>query len=383
MIVDELLTYATYHLNNSTLENIKKLIINFYTAEEILTSKKVLWEAFGNYLETFTDRKTTERRTSEEANLDDVLKALINLDSKNVIFEFVSKDLHRLPNRSPEELNVTSMLERISNLEDNFRRSNDTLSYCSLYISDLESLKKSENKIQLLENKVQEHGVALADIVAREKILQHDQEENINGIHLNTTDSDSNWVDLDSDDDNGPRYIYDKHIVNKKTKKNTIKRKKRKNIYPKNSIELKSNRQVLDYRNNLCDKNSNYSSTNYYNNYQFKENIERVRLEGAPPKIKHLYIGNVDIGTEKTIRDYIWEGGLDCIDVNKVSRDSSSLKSFKLTVTADNYHFLLRSNTFWPPNVVIKPWIDFKSKQHYKNKEFFNSKFRFTNDGRV
>ena len=84
-------------------------MLDFYTSDEILTAKKLLWDVYGNFLENFTDRRTTDNRTAEDANLNDILIALINLDAKNVTTEFVAKDLHRVPKRAPEELNPFSL----------------------------------------------------------------------------------------------------------------------------------------------------------------------------------------------------------------------------------------------------------------------------------
>ena len=109
MILNELLTYATSYRSNNAIENIKKLMLDFYTSDEILTAKKLLWDVYGNFLENFTDRRTTDNRTAEDANLNDILIALINLDAKNVTTEFVAKDLHRVPKRAPEELNPFSL----------------------------------------------------------------------------------------------------------------------------------------------------------------------------------------------------------------------------------------------------------------------------------
>ena len=42
MHINELLTYIIHYINNSTINNIKKVIINFYNCEEILLAKKTI-----------------------------------------------------------------------------------------------------------------------------------------------------------------------------------------------------------------------------------------------------------------------------------------------------------------------------------------------------
>ena len=59
--------------------------------------------------------------------MDDILKALTDLDSDGVTIEFVSRDLNRIPRFDPEELNLTFLLERVSSLEKKVREHDDVL----------------------------------------------------------------------------------------------------------------------------------------------------------------------------------------------------------------------------------------------------------------
>ena len=385
MIVNELLTYAKYYINNSTFENLKKLMLSFYTPEEILIAKRLLWEVCGNHLDNLTERKTTDKRTSEDANLNDLLSALIAIDANNVTTEFVAKDLLRLPKRAPEELNVTSLLERIVNLEDAVNRSEETLSHHTVQISELSLVKNCTNKLNILENKVQEHGIALADIIAKEKIIDQNHNSNLqfddNEVR---SDSDIDWIDLDRNDNDKPCYIYQKFIQKNRNKRRKTERKKKisNDINNRDSVNsscnwLQRGRQTdtnskYIKRNNLISRNNNSSDNN--NNFH----VTDYQLEGAQNTKKYLYIGRVTKGTQESIVNYISSKGLDCVDVTKVSRESSTFKSFRLTVINNNNYQLMLKSDFWPTGVVVKPWIDFKSRQSYGKKEYFNSNFKFT-----
>ena len=385
MIVNELLTYAKYYINNSTFENLKKLMLSFYTPEEILIAKRLLWEVCGNHLDNLTERKTTDKRTSEDANLNDLLSALIAIDANNVTTEFVAKDLLRLPKRAPEELNVTSLLERIVNLEDAVNRSEETLSHHTVQISELSLVKNCTNKLNILENKVQEHGIALADIIAKEKIIDQNHNSNLqfddNEVR---SDSDIDWIDLDPNGNDKPCYIYQKFIQKNRNKRRKTERKKKisNDINNRDSVNsscnwLQRGRQTdtnskYIKRNNLISRNNNSSDNN--NNFH----VTDYQLEGAQNTKKYLYIGRVTKGTQESIVNYISSKGLDCVDVTKVSRESSTFKSFRLTVINNNNYQLMLKSDFWPTGVVVKPWIDFKSRQSYGKKEYFNSNFKFT-----
>ena len=91
MFVDELLSYITHFLNNSTIENIRKVVSNFYTIEEVKKSKRLLWDNFKNDLTEYQERKTTENRSAKDAHLYDTFKALKHLMNqvKNLSFYLI------------------------------------------------------------------------------------------------------------------------------------------------------------------------------------------------------------------------------------------------------------------------------------------------------
>ena len=49
--------------------------------------------------------------------MNDILEALIKLYGLNKMSIFLAKHINRLPDRQPEELNLLSIVERLSNLE--------------------------------------------------------------------------------------------------------------------------------------------------------------------------------------------------------------------------------------------------------------------------
>ena len=372
MIVNELLTYAIHHIDNSSLDNIKKLMLNFYTSEEILDARKILWEVCGNSLDNFIERKTTDKRSSEEANLHDILTALINLNSNDLTPNFVAKNLNRLLYETPENLNLTSLLQRIINLEKISRISEEAISLHTIHISDLQSIN-ADRKIERLENKIQEHGVALSDIIVKyNNTTSPEADTSLLQPELSSdVISESDWVDVDPDAvdfTDRPRFVYDKLILENRNKNRKLnKPKKRKSLnnkglcsFKNNSINQKPNNIILNHNK---DNNNNNNRKLIYD-----------KLEGAPIIKKDLYIGNVASGSEISIGDYIKSNGLNFIDIVRVSREFSRFKSFRLTVSLNEYNYFLRSN-FWPTGIIVKPWINFKDKKRYGVREYFNKNF--------
>ena len=77
-----------------------------------------MWTLCASDLESYTQCKNTDKRSSSEAHIKDIFDALVKLDSINKLPSFVAKNLDQLPNRQPEELNLISIINRISKLEE-------------------------------------------------------------------------------------------------------------------------------------------------------------------------------------------------------------------------------------------------------------------------
>ena len=143
--INELLTYACHFMNNSTLENIKTVIENFYTEEEIVESKTFLWNVADKDLEPYQPRKSTAKRSCSSANIDDILKALNKLDNDDKLPKFVAFNLSRVPNRQPEELNLLYIVERLTKVENKLKQHDDTLSSHAVTLMQLKDKKPSDS----------------------------------------------------------------------------------------------------------------------------------------------------------------------------------------------------------------------------------------------
>ena len=132
IIINELLSYLSFYLDNSALENIKKIATLFYDQDDINNAKKVLWENRSEILGPYVERKKSDKRSVAEANINDILEALIKLDSTQKSPKFVAQNLDKLPERQPEELNVLTLINRIASIEKTIKNNNDVLSQHSI-----------------------------------------------------------------------------------------------------------------------------------------------------------------------------------------------------------------------------------------------------------
>ena len=132
IIINELLSYLSFYLDNSALENIKKIATLFYDQDDTNNAKKVLWENRSEILGPYVERKKSDKRSVAEANINDILEALIKLDSTQKSPKFVAQNLDKLPERQPEELNVLTLINRIASIEKTIKNNNDVLSQHSI-----------------------------------------------------------------------------------------------------------------------------------------------------------------------------------------------------------------------------------------------------------
>ena len=116
MIVNELLCYTIHHMNSSAPENIKRILNSFYSAKEIIDAKKLLWTECKDNLEIYQNRNSTSTRTAAVAGIEDIFGALMKLDAGNNTPIVYAKDLNRVPDRQPEELNYAMLIQKVATL---------------------------------------------------------------------------------------------------------------------------------------------------------------------------------------------------------------------------------------------------------------------------
>ncbi len=73
--------------HNSSKANIVKVAASKFYDEELVKTKSMLWETFGHFefLGEHHDRQDSVNRISKEANVEDILKALTDLDEHNIM----------------------------------------------------------------------------------------------------------------------------------------------------------------------------------------------------------------------------------------------------------------------------------------------------------
>ena len=117
IVINELLSYATFYRDRATADNLRKLTIGFYGASEISAAKRQLINCFSSSLSDCpykAERRKSSSRSVSEAKTDDILGLLSYLDNKSLLtdIKFAAIDHDRLPKYGPEELNICCIADK-------------------------------------------------------------------------------------------------------------------------------------------------------------------------------------------------------------------------------------------------------------------------------
>jgi hypothetical protein len=117
VINDPLLAYTVIALKSGTVENVKKAVLGFFTAQQILNTKNVLWKSACSVTTGKNiSRRSTDVHSGVEANLGDIILAILKLDKLDKVHVIVisAVDLGKIPRSVPEELNAISIVDRLA-----------------------------------------------------------------------------------------------------------------------------------------------------------------------------------------------------------------------------------------------------------------------------
>ena len=106
MHINGFLCYATHALRSGTPNFLKNIIKAHFSIRDIIAGKNLLWQECRDTIGyTFPIRQKSTHRPAYEAHLDDVIDAIKMVDAVDKLPIFVARDLSKLPNLQPEELN--------------------------------------------------------------------------------------------------------------------------------------------------------------------------------------------------------------------------------------------------------------------------------------
>ena len=347
-VINELLSYSCFYINNSTIDNIKKIVNLFYCEDEIIQAKKVLFDISGEDLGSFLERKSTNKRSSSLAHVNDIFDSLIKLDGLNKLPIFVAKDITRLPDRKPEELNLLYIIERLSNLEKKVKYHEESLT------------SQATEILSLKEDKILKPTIEVTNVIGDNIVNKESQEVEENSIDNKNV---SYMSKDDCDRENNPNnltYAEAATSVTSVTTPGTVKKivKELNSVWNSNNpIEginiVSKDREIVVDEDDFVLYESKSKRKNRLNN-------DYCSLEGAPPPPRHLFVSRITKGNSSSIAKYLKDKSIDVYRVELKSHTDSKFKSFKITLSKNDVNNVL-NESFWPHGIRCNKWNEPKS----------------------
>ena len=385
IIINEVLTYVSYYINNSCINNIQRIAIQFYEETEIIEAKKKLWELCEAHLGQYPERKNSDKRTVAEAHLVDIIDALTKIDSEQSMPFFVAKDIERLPDRQPEELNLLSIVNRLSSIEKDARQYENTLTEHGLEIIKLKEEKKVK---EIKEDKLTQTDTYEENVETPKEINKNDMKiaplsDVLENKHMNGDESMSDsdfekFLDLCSINDRNS-VSYSKFNENKKDdtyqmEPKTIVFDNEKNRYSdavkansqkgiENGMEQKRQRlqPVIVEEYSKSQKSLKTDEEGYMvagsRSKRRSASDDDTSIMGAPPSLTTVWVNNISKGNSISMKKYLNDRNIRVKTIKQTSHVDSKLKSFQVVILRSDFR-KITDNYFWPEGVKCRRWIE-------------------------
>ena len=416
LIINELLSFVSHYLKGDKrdLDVIKQSTLNFYSLDEILESKKLLWSICKDILNDYIERKSSENRSSKEASINDIFDAMIKLTDESMLPVFVVKDIENLPDKPPQN---TLLLKKINQLEANFKSNEDAL---ASFAADVIQIKDSNSQMKIHQDDIIKIVSDINNKISNSKNNHDEEKSKVNEEHKITEilpqstnvnvrvigDSQKDNDDGDNDPLDTNRLMTDNEMIQRYMELKQYSPKKSDKDAPQDSsfelfldhfdesdlnrasysdfkrrfslgvIGKEPNTNIL--QDNASDNNENAANKDFIvaesRSQARKRRLLKEGLIGAPPALAQVWIARVQRGNSLTIKEHLYSKNINVKEVIKKSHMDAKFSSFKATINKSDLNVVLGSN-FWPDGILCRIWKEPNFNNH-KTLDFVNRKYR-------
>ena len=366
IILQPLLAYVHYSLQNGTTENVSRAINSYFTEVDIDEAKQVLFDRCDPLIiGPIKYRRDGDSRSKMEANVKDILSAMNKLDkaSNMPTFAIPSYQLHSIPRARPEELNSISVIERLNQLEDKWFKCQELIdkSVChNIAMEDrVDKLEISCRPSYASITRGTEQG---PQTPFPDAPIQSNAQPTIPSSFR--VDPRHNVKGINSGMRHGAGQVTP-HVRQVGTHHEAL-RPPELSIHKAGSID---NIDSISVRSAMSGA-SGYQYQKHYRKKLDKQHTKKTRtitgknasdvsssaFRGAPEPDRFLFIYRVEKdASESDIMNYLGENNILYRNVKCLSNPDSKFKSFKLTVAVSQYKALFDDN-LWPNGVRVRPY---------------------------
>ena len=126
--INEVLAFVDNYRHGSNKRRMREACSGYYTEEEIYNAKLILHSKNPGLFGECVKRQDSHNggRSKGEANVEDIYDWFRKLDDNDITLNIYAKNLKRIPKFNPEEIESTSVLERLIKLEETMKVEKET-----------------------------------------------------------------------------------------------------------------------------------------------------------------------------------------------------------------------------------------------------------------
>ena len=176
VILNDVLAYVNSYRGSSEKSNLLNVCLKHFNDEDITNAKTAIYEEHSSILGEQPRRVGGAKNSKKELSIEDIYDAFLTLDDKSITVICASINIKSIPKFNPEELDHSSMLERILKLENSVLDHNNRLDENYARITENKNQIEATNKaITHVKDEV-ETSLTLAN-ESKEDVIQHNKVE--------------------------------------------------------------------------------------------------------------------------------------------------------------------------------------------------------------
>jgi hypothetical protein len=348
LVVNPVLAYMSCNMNSSTADDITRSCQDFYSVQELILAKDILW-AVGSvqHLPPKRRRREGKYRTESEAITSDIVEALSLLDAADKMprFGVDAALLKRIPGPVPTENNTMSLCTRLLDLECRMNRAEENLS------SNVCKTLELEEKV----TKTTSYAAKAATSLSKKTLELEDK--------LSGTATTSGWPSLRSNTNQPAARPHQPSVPSVDQRDVPVPGTAR-----THDVKMSHAASTTSLTSAASSQPSGNQEEFQYPRYHRRRKTtirgtragSNIRIKGAPEPSRDVFVYRVDKGTTD-IEDFLTDNGINSRSVIIVSNNEARFSSFKVEVKVSELEKLLDPE-FWPDGICVRRFYKPRSK---------------------
>ena len=388
-IVDALLSYVLFSLQNSNADSVRNAVLGHFTADQILHSKNSLWDKCSNeIIGEKMRRKDSVTRPEKEAHTQDIITAISKLDKSDNMPTILinAQDLHLIPRSHPEELNNISLVDRLNRME---KRMTNLQEVMDRTVCENMALNEKVNNLTSYSSIVKRPVITVSNTEGATNEIKNLWESGNNNSTNQTKET--NYVETNENNEHEERNKFlEVNTTNRRTQRGRgnnrftsgrggMTHKLRSGEHFSRTPSLLSLDRYSEtskgsrvFGNEKLNRDRSHDSDGFelppYMIRQLKKqdnrkkriitgNKENGKFRGAPEPNRDLFIYRADKDTRSAdLSSHLKDHGFHVRNIDCVSHPDSKFKSFRVTLPLSEFKDVFDS-AIWPSGVRVRKYV--------------------------